>query len=70
MSSYGQINNSNFSGLRPVNQRKMAKTIRRAIGLGIHPSVHFHPELIKMKARGRDLPQLSGLKSRESKSTN
>lgn len=34
------------TGLSPVNQRKMAKAIRRAIGLGLHPSVHRHPELL------------------------
>ena len=70
MTPYGRIKSSDYTGLRPVNQRKVAKTIRRAIGLGIHPSVHYHPELIKMKARGRDLPQASGAKTRESKSSN
>lgn len=42
-----------FTGLRPVNQRKMAKAIRRAIGMGIHPSTHRHPEIIfGREARG------------------
>ncbi|KAK3378269.1 ribosomal protein S18 [Podospora didyma] len=42
----GRIKHSKDTGLRPVNQRKMAKAIRRAIGLGIHPSVHKHPEIL------------------------
>ena len=41
MSPYGRIKSADLTGLRPVNQRKIAKTIRRAVGLGIHPSVHF-----------------------------
>ncbi|KAK0635650.1 hypothetical protein B0T17DRAFT_516875 [Bombardia bombarda] len=44
---FGRIKHSDETGLRPVNQRKMAKTIRRAIGLGIHPSVHRHPEILR-----------------------
>ncbi|KAK1991274.1 ribosomal protein S18 [Colletotrichum falcatum] len=51
MTSYGQIEHSKFTGLRPVNQRKMAKAIRRAIGMGIHPSVHHHPELLRKRFR-------------------
>ncbi|KAI1814181.1 ribosomal protein S18 [Poronia punctata] len=43
---HGRIKHSSETGLRPVNQRKMAKAIRRAIGLGIHPSVHIHPEIL------------------------
>ncbi|KAI0842558.1 ribosomal protein S18 [Hypoxylon sp. FL0890] len=46
MTPHGRIKRSVDTGLRPVNQRKMAKAIRRAIGLGIHPSVHRHPELL------------------------
>ncbi|KAI6090522.1 ribosomal protein S18 [Hypoxylon rubiginosum] len=46
MTSHGRIKKSVETGLRPPNQRKMAKAIRRAIGLGIHPSVHHHPELL------------------------
>jgi small subunit ribosomal protein S18 len=46
MTSFGRIRHSSDTGLRPVNQRKMAKTVRRAIGLGIHPSVHRHPEIL------------------------
>lgn len=46
MTSHGKIKRSADTGLRPVNQRKMAKAIRRAIGLGLHPSVHHHPEIL------------------------
>ncbi|KAI1199683.1 ribosomal protein S18 [Nemania serpens] len=46
MTPHGRIKRSLDTGLRPVNQRKMAKAIRRAIGLGLHPSVHHHPELL------------------------
>ncbi|KAK0668988.1 ribosomal protein S18 [Cercophora samala] len=49
MTPMGRIMHSKDTGLRPVNQRKMAKAIRRAIGLGIHPSVHRHPEVMKMR---------------------
>ncbi|OJD30545.1 mitochondrial 37s ribosomal protein rsm18 [Diplodia corticola] len=43
----GRIKHSNASGLKPKNHRKVAKAIRRAIGIGIMPSIHVHPELIK-----------------------
>ncbi|KAI3342181.1 ribosomal protein S18 [Ustulina deusta] len=46
MTPHGRIMRSVETGLSPVNQRKMAKAIRRAIGLGLHPSVHRHPELL------------------------
>ncbi|OTB07081.1 hypothetical protein M426DRAFT_318447 [Hypoxylon sp. CI-4A] len=46
MTPHGRIKRAVETGLRPPNQRKMAKAIRRAIGLGIHPSVHRHPELL------------------------
>lgn len=42
----GQIRHGRETGLRPKNQRRMAKAIRRAIGMGIHPSVHKHPEIM------------------------
>lgn len=50
----GRIMHSNQTGLRPANHRKMAKAIRRAIGMGIHPSVHMHPELILLANRKKD----------------
>ncbi|KAG6104509.1 hypothetical protein E4U31_001925 [Claviceps sp. LM219 group G6] len=43
----GQILPSSATGLRPVNQRKIAKMVRRAQGMGIYPTVHEHPELIR-----------------------
>lgn len=46
----GRIRGSRETGLRPVNQRKIAKAIRRSIGLGMMPSVHRHPEVL-YKAR-------------------
>ncbi|GME39778.1 Ribosomal protein S18 [Neofusicoccum parvum] len=47
MTELGRIKHSKVTGLRPQNHRKLAKAIRRAIGIGIMPSVHIHPELIK-----------------------
>lgn len=52
MTSAGQIKHSKQTGLRPRNQRKMAKAIRRVMGMGIYPSVHHHPELLKKRMRG------------------
>ncbi|KAK0720547.1 ribosomal protein S18 [Lasiosphaeris hirsuta] len=49
---FGRIMNRKESGLRPVNQRKMAKAIRRAIALGLHPSVHKHPQLLLHRRGG------------------
>ncbi|KAI9826212.1 MAG: hypothetical protein M1826_006727 [Phylliscum demangeonii] len=46
----GRIKHSAETGLRAVNQRKMAKAIRRAIGLGLYPSVHHHPEILQTRA--------------------
>ena len=55
MSEMGRIRHSNETGLRLVNQRKIAKAIRRAIGLGLMPSVHRHPEIIKKEEAGKQL---------------
>ncbi|CAD0107505.1 unnamed protein product [Aureobasidium uvarum] len=50
----GKIKHSKDTGLRPVNQRKVAKAVRRAIGLGLMPSVHRHPEILQPRgALGR-----------------
>ncbi|KAF2807846.1 ribosomal protein S18 [Mytilinidion resinicola] len=46
MTEMGRIKSAQETGLRPVNQRRMAKAIRRAIGVGLMPSVHKHPELL------------------------
>ena len=51
MTPMGRIKHSRETGLRPVNQRKMARAIRRAIGLGIHPSVHAHPEILMIEQK-------------------
>jgi len=51
MTEMGRIKHSSDTGLRRVNQRKIAKAIRRAIGIGIMPSVHQHPELLEARAR-------------------
>lgn len=56
-SEMGRIKHSRETGYRAVNQRKMAKAVRRAIGIGILPSVHRHPELLpeRMEQRGQIL---------------
>lgn len=56
ITSFGRIKHSKETGLRPVNQRKIAKMVRRAIGMGIHPSVHKHPEILKAGAGRHLLP--------------
>lgn len=43
----GRIRGAKSTGLRRVNQRKLAKAIKRAIALGLMPSVHRHPEILK-----------------------
>ncbi|PHH84002.1 hypothetical protein CDD83_2655 [Cordyceps sp. RAO-2017] len=45
--SSGQIAHSSVTGLRPVNQRRVAKMIRRVQGMGIYPRIHDHPEALK-----------------------
>ncbi|RDA89679.1 hypothetical protein CP533_3357 [Ophiocordyceps camponoti-saundersi (nom. inval.)] len=47
--SSGQIQPSSVTGLRPVNQRKIAKMIRRVQGMGIYPTIHDHPELLRSR---------------------
>ena len=49
VSDMGRIRPAKETGLRPVNQRKIAKAVRRAVALGLMPSVHKHPELIKLR---------------------
>ena len=46
MTPMGRIKHSKETGLRPVNQRRIAKAIRRMVGMGMTPSVHRHPELL------------------------
>lgn len=53
MTTMGRIKHSNETGLRAVNQRRIAKAIRRAIGMGLMPSVHKHPEVLEAEAKDR-----------------
>jgi small subunit ribosomal protein S18 len=47
VTSMGRIMHSRETGLRLVNQRRIAKAIRRAVGIGFLPSTHRHPEILK-----------------------
>ncbi|CAI6335019.1 unnamed protein product [Periconia digitata] len=47
MTETGRVKHSKLTGLRPKSQRKIAKAIRRAVGLGLMPSVHRHPLVLK-----------------------
>ena len=51
MTTMGRIKHSRETGLSNVNQRRVAKAIRRAIGMGLMPSVHKHPEMLETEAR-------------------
>ncbi|OJJ43304.1 hypothetical protein ASPZODRAFT_136525 [Penicilliopsis zonata CBS 506.65] len=53
ITTMGRIKHRSQTGLRPVNQRKIAKAIRRAVALGLMPSVHRHPEILAAEARNR-----------------
>ena len=46
VSEMGRIKHNKDTTLRPVNQRRMAKAIRRAVAVGLMPGVHRHPELV------------------------
>ena len=50
MTPMGRIKHRRDTGLRAVNQRKIAKAIRRAVGMGLIPSVHKHPEVLEREA--------------------
>ncbi|KAF3058010.1 hypothetical protein GL218_05509 [Daldinia childiae] len=67
MTPHGRIKRAVDTGLRPANQRKMAKAVRRAIGLGIHPSVHHHPEIL-IRENARYYEQVSATVNRNVKS--
>jgi small subunit ribosomal protein S18 len=54
MTPMGRIIHSKDTGLRPVNQRRIAKAIRRSIGMGMMPSVHRHPEILYKNQRKRN----------------
>lgn len=51
VSETGRIRHRKETGLRNVNQRRVAKAIRRAIGMGFMPSVHKHPEMLERERR-------------------
>ncbi|KAK8042302.1 hypothetical protein PG993_006825 [Apiospora rasikravindrae] len=57
MTPHGRIRKRMQTGLTPKNQRKIAKMVRRSVALGIHPSVHRHPELLMRS--GHMTPQQS-----------
>ena len=46
----GRIKHPRETGLGNVNQRRLAKAIRRSIGMGLMPSVHNHPEVLETEA--------------------
>ena len=50
----GRILHRKETGLRPVNQRRISKAIRRAVSMGLMPSVHRHPEILEAEAEARD----------------
>lgn len=54
MAPMGRIKHRNETGLRPVNQRRLAKAIRRAVGMALIPSVHPHPEFLEASAAKRE----------------
>ncbi|ELR08297.1 hypothetical protein VC83_08359 [Pseudogymnoascus destructans] len=56
MTPMGRIMHSNDTGLRSRNQRKIAKAIRRAVGMGFMPSVHRHPEILMKESTRRNEP--------------
>lgn len=59
MAPIGNIRHRKDTGLRPVNQRRIAKAIRRAIGMGLIPSVHPHPEVLEAAAKNRRMKALN-----------
>ena len=50
VSKMGRIKHPRETGLGNVNQRRLAKAIRRSIGMGLMPSVHNHPEVLEAEA--------------------
>ncbi|KAI9883331.1 MAG: hypothetical protein M1823_004902 [Watsoniomyces obsoletus] len=60
ITSMGRIKHSSDTGLRNVNQRRIAKAIRRAIGMGLIPSVHLHPELLLQIKKAQENVTSSG----------
>ena len=52
--SGGHILHSNITKLRPKNQRRVAQMIRRAVSMGLQPSTHRHPEILKKEFADKD----------------
>ncbi|KAL8710819.1 MAG: hypothetical protein Q9220_004622 [cf. Caloplaca sp. 1 TL-2023] len=50
VTSMGRIRHRRETGLRGVNQRRVARAVRRAVGMGLMPSVHKHPEMLEREA--------------------
>ncbi|MCJ1406063.1 hypothetical protein MMC19_000128 [Ptychographa xylographoides] len=51
MTTMGRIKHPRDTGLRRVNQRRIARAIRRGVGMGWIPSVHVHPEMLRRGMR-------------------
>lgn len=47
----GRIKSARDTGLRRINQRKLSKAIRRAVSMGLMPSVHRHPEILMLEKK-------------------
>ncbi|KAE9969196.1 hypothetical protein BLS_005455 [Venturia inaequalis] len=56
-SETGRIRAGKETGLRLRNQRRVARAVRRAIGIGLMPSVYRHPELDHDKLKITDYRQ-------------
>ncbi|EWC46533.1 hypothetical protein DRE_04256 [Drechslerella stenobrocha 248] len=54
MTTAGRIKHRSVTGLSNTNQRKVSKAIRRAVGIGLLPSVHRHP-FVLMTEQKREL---------------
>lgn len=50
----GRIFSRKETGLSAVNQRKVSKAIRRAVGMAWLPGVHHHPEVLEDRERRRN----------------
>ena len=47
VSGMGRLRKRSETGLRPVNQRRLARAFRRATGMGLLPTTYAHPELLR-----------------------
>ena len=57
-SQVGKIRHREINKLRGVNQRRIAKAIRRAVGMGLMPGTHAHPEVLEEYATYQRLRRL------------